>query len=45
MGWMGERVGVLGILVLGLKRIQTMEFKFEFEFQQPKIMLQYKCNN
>jgi hypothetical protein len=22
-----------------------MEFKFEFEFQQPEIMLQHECNN
>jgi hypothetical protein len=22
-----------------------MEFKFEFEFQQPKIMLQHECQN
>jgi hypothetical protein len=41
------RIGVdgLGIKVWVLKRIQTIEFKFEFEFQQPKIMLQHECNN
>jgi hypothetical protein len=32
-------------LVLGLKRIQQIEFKFEFEFQQPKKMHQHECHN
>jgi hypothetical protein len=48
--WVGleGRVGVdsLGILVLGLKGIQTQkEFKPEFEFQQTKEMHQHECNN
>jgi hypothetical protein len=44
---MGERVGVRNrVLVFDFrKRIQTMEFMFEFEFQQPEIMLQHECNN
>jgi hypothetical protein len=28
-----------------LKRFQTIEFKFKFELQQPKEMLQHVCNN
>jgi hypothetical protein len=48
--WVGleGRVGVdsLGILVLGLKGIQTQkEFKPEFKFQQTKEMHQHECNN
>jgi hypothetical protein len=27
------------------KGFQTIEFKFEFEFQQPKEMHQHECNN
>jgi hypothetical protein len=46
-GWAErERIGKgLGILVLGLKGIQTMEFKLEFEFQQTKEMHQHECHN
>jgi hypothetical protein len=41
-----ERIGKgLGILVLGSKGIQTMEFKLEFEFQQTKEMHQHECHN
>jgi hypothetical protein len=47
--WVGleDRIGVdgLGIKVWVLKRIQTIEFKFEFEFQQTKEMHQHECNN
>jgi hypothetical protein len=46
--WVGleDRIGVdgLGIKVWVLKRIQTIEFKFEFEFQQTKEMHQHECN-
>jgi hypothetical protein len=53
LGWrcccvgLEDRIGVdgLGIKVWVLERIQTIEFKFEFEFEQPEIMLQHECNN
>jgi hypothetical protein len=47
LGWEGERGK--GRKRKGLaffeKGIQTIEFKFEFEFQQLKEMLQHVCNN
>jgi hypothetical protein len=45
MGWKGGKGRGYRNFGFGLKRIQTVEFKFEFEFQQPKTMLQHECNN
>jgi hypothetical protein len=46
MGWIGKRVGVLGIgFRYFRKRIQSNDLKLEFEFQQPKEMLQHECNS
>jgi hypothetical protein len=49
LGWArrGKRVkekekGFLAFLVKGF---QVIEFKLEFEFQQPKIMHQHECHN
>jgi hypothetical protein len=42
-GWglRGKRKGLANFE----KGFQTIEFKFEFEFQQPKEMHQHECNN
>jgi hypothetical protein len=47
VGWVrkGERVKGKGDKVWDFrKRLQQMEFKFEFELQQPKIMHQHECH-
>jgi hypothetical protein len=49
-GWVGLEGGKglrnkeKGFSIL-VKGFQTIEFKFEFEFQQPKIMHQHECHN
>jgi hypothetical protein len=42
-GGKGLRDKEKGFSILA-KGLQTIEFKFEFEFQQPKIMHQHECH-
>jgi hypothetical protein len=50
-GWVGLEGGKglrkkeKGFSIFFEKGFQTIEFKFEFEFQQPKEMLEHVCNN